>query len=651
MNTLLNGMAMKNKAFSSLVIKAIDEDARIIRGIASTPTPDRMDDIVVPEGAKFTLPIPFLWQHNHDAPIGSVINAKLTKKGIEVEIELVKPTEGMPSQLVARLEEAWHSIKSKLVRGLSVGFSPLKYEHIDNGGVQFNEWDFYELSAVTIPANAEATITNIKRFAVSGTETETPKPALGLKSVTLNKPKAGNTMNYAEMIKRLEATKAEKQASRDDIQKSVGEEGRTKDAAERESFDTLNDEIKALDLEIKDLQDLEKQNIKTAKPVEGMPETVKQHSGIVIKKAPEKLDKGVEFARFAMCLGSAKGNLEVAKNIAQQRYPGMDRLNEVMKAAATLGTTTDTDFASKLVDYQDMSQDFVDYLRPKTIVGQFGQGNVPALRSIPFNVNIKGQTAGSTAGWVGEGKHKPVTSGKYDSVNLGWAKIAAISVASDELLRFSSPSAERLIRDDLAAAVIGVMDSSFIQIANTGTSNVKPASITYQFNGSATAIPAGTADPEADIAGLWSIADTGNLDAMSAVYITTPAVARKLSGLTNAVDNRRFPEITPFGGSYQGVPVIVSNYVDTDAFILAFASEIWLADDGVVTLDASREASIIMDSDPQALVDGVDNETTFAPQSVSMYQTNSVAFRAERYANWKTRRANVVNAVKGTTWA
>src|SRR5690606_20433256 len=117
----------------------------------------------------------------------------------------------------------------------------------------------------------------------------------------------------------------------------------------------------------------------------------------------------------------------------------------------------------------------------------------------------------------------------------------AISVATDELLRFSNPSAERLIRDDLAAAVIERMDKDFIQIANSGTQGVKPASITYKFNGSATAIPGGTASPEADIAALWSIADSGNLDVSSAVFITTPAIARKLAGLVTAADNRRFP--------------------------------------------------------------------------------------------------------------
>lgn len=631
-----------NRVYSSLVIKSINEDERKIMGIASTPSTDRDGDIIMPNGAVFELPIPFLWQHDNLAPIGKVVSVSVTDKGIEVVATVEKPTDDMPAAMVARLQEAWASLKTGLVKGLSIGFTPIEYSFLDTDGVKFTKWSWNELSAVTIPANIEATITNVKHYDSIVKNIKSSKSV----SIKPTKKTQGDKMNYKEMIEQLQATLAEKQSERSEIQKSVSSEGRTKDAAEREAFDTLNDEIKSLNCELADLKDLEKQNMESAKSIDDKaPVNTKAYSGIVIKKAPEKLEKGIEFARFAMCLGSARGDLNTAKAIAEKRFPEMERLNSVIKAAVSIGSTSDTDFASKLVDYQDISGDFVDFLRPKTILGQFGANNVPALRSIPFNVSIKGQTSGSTAGWVGEGKHKPVTSGKYDSVNMAWAKLAAISVASDELLRFSTPSAERLIRDDLAAAVIEEMDKSFIQISNAGADNVKPASITYKFDGTQIALPVGTANPEADISALWSVADAGNFDAMSAVYITTPALARKLSGLVNAVDNRRFPDITPFGGSYQGVPVLVSNHVDANSFVLVFASEIWLADDGVVTLDASREASLIMDSAPQDVFEGA------ASTPVSMFQTNSIAFRAERYINWKTRRANVVNLVSGALWA
>ena len=648
---------MNKQAFSTFKIKAIDEQARSISGIASTPTPDRSNDIVVPTGAKFSLPLPLLWQHDHQQPIGSVKAAKVTDAGIEIEAELVTPTPDMPSGLKARLEEAYHSIKTGLVRGLSIGFRPIKYSFLDDGdGIEFTEWDFYELSAVTVPANAEASITNIKHFAQEGASAkQEPKSqaATGRKAVKLSQSKGTHTMKYTEMIARLEQTRQEKLAARDDIQKAVAEENRTKDAAEREAFDTLNDEIKAIDLELKDLRELEKANFQTAKPVTQEPQA-KDFSGVAIHKAPEKLEKGVAFARFAAALGAAKGELASAEAIAKARFPEDKRLHHVMKAAVAAGTTQNANFAGNLVEYQEISTDFVEFLRPRTIIGQFGANGVPALRSIPFNVTIKGQNGGGSAGWVGEGKHKPLTAQSFSTVNLGWFKLAAITAASDELLRFSNPSAERLIRDDLAQAVIQEMDSAFIQIANSGTTNVKPASITN----SLTAYTNGTASPEADIVGLWTSAVTGNYDLSSAVYITTPSVAMKLMSLTTAADNRRFPDVTVRGGSIGGIPLIVSNSVDADAFILAFASEIFLADDGVVTLDASREASLIMADNPQALYDATQGATPTvadfkAAQSVSMFQTNQIAFRAERYVNWAKRRANAVAGVDSSTvgWA
>jgi hypothetical protein len=42
-----------NRAYSILTVKAVEEDQRIIRGMATTPSPDRVGDIVEPLGVKF----------------------------------------------------------------------------------------------------------------------------------------------------------------------------------------------------------------------------------------------------------------------------------------------------------------------------------------------------------------------------------------------------------------------------------------------------------------------------------------------------------------------------------------------------------------------------------------------------------------------
>lgn len=153
-----------NRAYSLLDVKAVNEDARVIEGIASTPAPDRHGDVVEPMGAKYALPMPLLWQHNHDEPIGHVEFAKPTKAGIPFKARIANPDDFESETLKERLRLAWDSIKGGLVRAVSIGFRPLEYSFLDGGGVKFAEWEWIELSTVTVPANADCTITGIKSF-------------------------------------------------------------------------------------------------------------------------------------------------------------------------------------------------------------------------------------------------------------------------------------------------------------------------------------------------------------------------------------------------------------------------------------------------------------------------------------------------------
>ena len=63
-----------------------------------------------------------------------------------------------------------------IVKGLSVGFIPNwdEAEMIKGGGIQFNQWEWYELSLVTIPCNRESSTEFSKAF-------EEHKAALGEK--------------------------------------------------------------------------------------------------------------------------------------------------------------------------------------------------------------------------------------------------------------------------------------------------------------------------------------------------------------------------------------------------------------------------------------------------------------------------------------
>lgn len=150
------------RAYSILTSKDFSEDDEkvIVKGIASTPTPDRMRDIVEPMGAVFKTPMPLLWQHSHEKPVGHVVFAKPEKKGIPFEAHLPKIKE--EGNLKLRVDEAIQSLKYKLVAAVSIGFKSIEHSYMDNGGIHFTEWEWLELSLVTIPANSEAVIQAVK---------------------------------------------------------------------------------------------------------------------------------------------------------------------------------------------------------------------------------------------------------------------------------------------------------------------------------------------------------------------------------------------------------------------------------------------------------------------------------------------------------
>lgn len=661
-----------NRAYSFLEIKAIDEESRVITGIATSPQVDRSGDVIEPLGVKFQNPLALLWQHEHDKPIGTVIFDKPTAKGVMFTATIAKVDE--PGNLKDRVDEAWQSVKAKIVRAVSIGFRSLDHEDIPGTyGLRFKSTEVYELSLVTIPCNSDCKISTVKSFDVGlpaalgkkeFTVARLIKPAGASATVTKKlsvtpKPEEGLDMNYLEQIKSFKETRAAQVTAMETIQQKAMDDGRSKDAAEQEEFDTAADQIKAIDREIKDLESMEALNIAKAAPVQ---DVTKQNMRVpAVAKNTEKLEPGILFARYAMCKMASQGNPSMAADLAKAHYPQHEgivktleleargqKMGSLMKATVEAGTTLDTTWAAPLVQYQDFAGDFVEYLRPRTILGQFGTGGIPSLNRIPFNVRIAGQTSGGSAYWVGEGAPKPLTSFDFNDTELRWNKIATIAVLTNELIRFSNPSAERLVRDGLAAAVIERADIDFVDPAKAAVANVSPASIT---NGIVGITSSGNTaeDIRADVAALWAPFIAARNAPRNAVYLMDSTTALALSMMQNPLGQSEFPGLNLNGGTFMGIPVIVSDYLPVDSgggmVVLLNASDIWLADDGQVTIDASREASL------QFLDNPTNNSATGTPTSmVSLWQTNSTGFLAERFINWARRRTSAVSYLVDVNW-
>ncbi len=154
-----------HKAWSLLEVKQVNDERRIIRGIATTPTVDRVGDVVEPEGMIQRGPVKLHLYHKHDLPVGHVTFGRPTKKGTPFEAEIPDVKEA--GTVRERVNEAWHSVKYKLLQAVSIGFRPIEYEPIKEGGVRYKSWEMLELSLVGVPANPDATIQTIKSAGMS----------------------------------------------------------------------------------------------------------------------------------------------------------------------------------------------------------------------------------------------------------------------------------------------------------------------------------------------------------------------------------------------------------------------------------------------------------------------------------------------------
>jgi HK97 family phage prohead protease len=108
-----------------------------------------------------------LLQHSHHAPVGTVIFDKPTKAGVGFTAHIPKITE--PGILKDRTDEAFQSVKAKILRHVSIGFRPLK-QPIPNedGGYDYPEVELYELSLVSVPAQPDAEILEVRRASAKG---------------------------------------------------------------------------------------------------------------------------------------------------------------------------------------------------------------------------------------------------------------------------------------------------------------------------------------------------------------------------------------------------------------------------------------------------------------------------------------------------
>jgi HK97 family phage major capsid protein len=469
----------------------------------------------------------------------------------------------------------------------------------------------------------------------------------------------------AEQIAAFEASRQAKNARMLEI---IGaKDGETLTATEKEEFDGLELDVKEIDEHLKRLNTLKASNIERAVEVRGENADDATRTRAVADRprvaaqAVRKLPPGIGIVRMISAMVRSQRSpgapvdyaraADIARSLWNDTSPEIEQIlrvpgDVISRSAVNPGTTTDSGFAAPLAVYQNLQAEFVEFLRPMTIIGR-----VPGMRMVPFKVKIPRQTAGAAVNWVGESAPKPLTSQTFDTLTVEEYKIAGIIALTEELIRFSSPSAEMLARNDLANAIVQFMDKAFVDPTASAVAGVNPASITQ---GVSAIVASGTTGSafRADTRSLFAPILQANTPMGSGVWIMTQEQALAFSLMLTSLGSRQFPDITVQGGTLLGFPVVTSENIPgtggspTDGYPLIFAAanEILLADDGQATIDISTEASLQMETAP-------DSPATSSTLFISLWQQGLVGVRATRFINWLKRRTTAVGYISFAKYA
>jgi hypothetical protein len=323
------------------------------------------------------------------------------------------------------------------------------------------------------------------------------------------------------------------------------------------------------------------------------------------------LPTGTAFARYAMILAAARGDLYTALTLAERFKDSPTvhaTLELITKAAVAPGVTTDATWASPLAVY-GIANEALQLLRGASIIGAL-EGK---MRRVPFKTKVPRETgSGTGGGWIGQGLGTPVAVGAYDTLTQERYKAGKIVVLSEELLKLGDPDAERTVRETVIAGLAAYLDSQFLTNTVTLSADLRPAAIT---NGATAVTTTGTtaAQITADLRSLIAaVTTTGGKRTWIMRESTVGQIALALG--SGAPDLPR---------TLAGYPVIVSDNSPAQ-ITLVDAANILYSDDGGFDVSVSESAAIEMDSAPT-------DPPVAATIITSLFQRNLFGIRVLRW--------------------
>lgn len=175
----------------------------------------------------------------------------------------------------------------------------------------------------------------------------------------------------------------------------------------------------------------------------------------------KKAEAGTGFARCLRAVAAAKmagGGPDKAIEILRAWGSGdiADAWAENRTKALGSGDPTQGGF---LVPTQ-VSSDVIELLRPAAVVRSLG----PMILPMPNGkLEIPKITSGATASYIGENANIGKDEERFGMIRMAFRKLAVLVPISNDLIRYASPGADQIVRDDTVRALATREDKAFIR--------------------------------------------------------------------------------------------------------------------------------------------------------------------------------------------
>lgn len=315
-------------------------------------------------------------------------------------------------------------------------------------------------------------------------------------------------------------------------------------------------------------------------------------AGIAAQKGPANNGHtipGQGAARIIRALAATKGDPLAASRWAQEKFGD--------EAVARALGTSNASSGGFLVP-EEYSTEIIELLRNAAVIRKLDPTVVPMHTGV---MSIPRLTAGASADYIGESTAQKATQEEVGQLRLVWKKLRATVPVSNELLAFSNPSADAMVRDDVVRALAVREDAAFLR--DDGT-NGKPKGMRYwAASGNVTATSA-TSNTDAtgiqsDFKDCLDALEGHNVRMIRPAWIMAPRSKNALINLRAANGQLIFPEVRGANPTAYGFPIATTNNVPTNLGGGSNEGELYLVDmvDAVIgeattlMIEVSTEAS------------------------------------------------------------